>query len=154
LVSDELGSNNCDDPAKPVFGYARILDISDEQNPKLVSQFKTEALEPAHCAEAQPLAGAIGFGVGTHYCSVDRVNDPRLLGCGYWSGGLRVFDIRNPWRPKEVAYFDTNNGSVPGLPHFRPDRKEVWIASGDADATFYVLKFPAGSVGDQILSSD
>jgi hypothetical protein len=154
LVSDELGSSNCDDPAFPVFGYARILDISDETNPKLVSQIKTEALEPAHCTEALPLAGLIGFGVGTHYCSVDRTTNPRLLGCGFWAGGMRVFDIRNPWRPKEVAYFDTGNGSVPGLPHFRADRKEVWIASGDADATFYVLKFPEGSPGHQILSAD
>jgi hypothetical protein len=154
LVSDELGSTSCDDPAIPVFGYARILDISDEQNPKLVSQIKTEALEPAHCAESLPLAGLIGFGVGTHYCSVDRTENPRLLGCGFWAGGLRVFDIRNPWRPKEVAYFDTVNGGMPGLPHFRADRKEVWIASGDEDATFYVLKFPEGSPAYQILSSD
>jgi hypothetical protein len=154
LVSDELGSNSCSDPARPVFGYARILDISDEKNPKLVSQIKTEALEAKNCAEALPLAGSIGFGVGTHYCSVDRTTDPRLLACGFWVGGVRVFDVRNPWQPKEVAYFDTPNGGVPGLPYFRPDRKEMWIASGDADATFYVLKFPAGSPGDQILSGD
>lgn len=154
LVSDELGAGNCDDPTRPPFGSARIFDVSDEQNPKLVSKFMTEALEPSHCAEAVEKAGGVGisFGVGTHYCSVDRTTDPRLLGCGFWEGGLRVFDIRNPWRPKEVAYFDTGTGSVPGLPHFRPERREVWIAVGNADSAFYVLKFPKGGVVDEILS--
>ncbi|HTU61848.1 MAG TPA: hypothetical protein VMF89_25500, partial [Polyangiales bacterium] len=153
LVTDELGSGSCDDPMLPPWGSARIFDISDEKNPKLVSKILTEANEPAHCEEAvAKWSGLIAFGVGTHYCSVDRTTDPRLLGCGFWEGGLRIFDIRNPWHPKEVAYFDTETGSVPGLPHFRPDRKEVWIATGNADATFFVLKFPAGSVVDRILS--
>lgn len=52
-----------------------------------------------------------------------------------------------------MAYFDTGTGSVPGLPHFRADRREVWIATGNADATFYVLKFPKGGVVDEILDS-
>lgn len=156
LVSDELGAGNCDDPAKPPFGSARIFDVSDERNPQLVSKFMTEALEPSHCQEALEKQGGIGisFGVGTHYCSVDRTTDPRLLGCGFWEGGLRVFDIRNPWRPKEVAYFDTGSGSVPGLPHFRPDRREVWVAVGNADSNFYVLRFPKDGVVDEILRDE
>jgi len=43
---------------------------------------------------------------------------------------------------------------VPGLPHFRPDRREVWIATGNADSTFFVLKFPKGGVVDEILGDE
>lgn len=154
IVTDELGSGNCDDPNKPQFGYARIFDISDETDPKLVAKILTEALDPKNCMEAiQKAGGGLGFGVGTHYCNVDRTTDPRLLACGFWEGGLRIFDIRNPWQPKEVAYFDTMGGSVPGRAHFRLDRKEVWVTTGNTGSAFFVLKFPEGSPVDQILSA-
>ena len=41
-------------------------------------------------------------------------DDPRVFACGNWDAGLRVYDIRNPWQPKEVAYFDRADGGVPG----------------------------------------
>lgn len=150
LITDELGSGNCDDPEKPIWGYARILDISDEQNPTLVSLIKTEATDPAHCGHASQPQGN-PFGVGTHYCNVDRLDDPRLLACGFWEGGVRVFDIRNPWQPKEVAYFDTDNSSVPGLVRIVPETRQMWVAT--IPNTFYVFKFRAGSAADIALSS-
>lgn len=152
IVSDELGSTNCDDPKKPQYGYARILNISDEKKPTVLSKVLTEALDPSHCQESIGLQGAIGFGVGTHYCNVDRTEDPRILACGFWEAGLRLFDIRNPWRPREIGYFDTPNGSVPGLAYFPPGKKEIWVTTGNEGSAFYVLKFRAGSEGDQILS--
>jgi hypothetical protein len=151
MITDELGLGSCDNPAKPQWGYARIFDISDEKNPKLVSLIKTEAQDPKNCkAEGQPAGGAFAFGIGTHYCNVDRVDNPRLLSCGEWDAGVRVFDIRNPWRPKEVAYFDTPTANVPGLTRIYVEKRELWVAV--TPGTFYVLKFPAGGVVDQILA--
>jgi hypothetical protein len=152
MITDELGSGNCNSPSMPQFGYARILDISDEQNPTLVSMVKTEAQDPANCKEATAQAqGGTFFGVGTHYCNVDRLADPRLLACGEWSGGVRVFDIRNPWRPKEVAYFNPGNGdTVPGLVRILTDKRELWAAT--TASGFYVLKFADG-VLDPILAN-
>jgi hypothetical protein len=151
MITDELGSGNCDDPLKPQWGYARIFDMADEKNPKLVSLIKTEAQDPKNCVAAgEATGGTDGFGIGTHYCNVDRLDDPRLLTCGEWDAGVRVFDIRNPWRPKEVAYFDTPTANVPGLTRVVADKRELWVAV--TPGTFYVLKFPAGSVVDQILS--
>jgi hypothetical protein len=144
VMSDELGSgSDCMDPEKPQFGYARIFDISDEASPRLVSKIKTEAQDPAHCAEATAAAGTF-FGVGTHYCNVDRLEDPRLLSCGLWAGGVRLYDIRNPWRPKEVAYFNVPNSSVPGLTRIRVEQRELWVSTG---STFYVLTLPEDVVG-------
>lgn len=145
MVTDELGSGTCDDPAKPPYGYARIFDISDETNPVLVSKIKTEAVGPC---TGTPVGDGF-FGVGTHYCNVDRFDDPRLLACGFWSGGLRVFDIRNPWRPKELAYFDTVDFAVPGLVRILVPERELWVA-GWPDI-FYVLKFADG-VLDEIAA--
>jgi hypothetical protein len=151
MINDELGSGNCDNPLKPQWGYARIFDLSDEKNPKLVSLIRTEVQDPKNCVAAGNANGGTGgFGLGTHYCNVDRLNDPRLLSCGNFEGGVRVFDIRNPWRPKEVAYFDTPSAGVPGLSRIYVEKRELWVAT--TPGTFYVLKFPPGSTVDQILA--
>jgi hypothetical protein len=138
IITDELGSSACGDPNKPPYGYARIFDITTETSPILVSKIKTEALNPC---DGQPAAGG-GFGVGTHYCNVDRLDNPRFLSCGFWDGGVRVFDIRNPWRPKELAYFDTATANVPGLTRMLVEENELWVAT--IPSTFYVLKFADG----------
>jgi hypothetical protein len=152
MVNDELGSGSCDDPKKPQWGYARILDMSDEKKPTLVSLIKTEAHDPKNCQAAGMAEGATdGFGVGTHYCNVDRLDDPRLLSCGIQAGGVRVYDIRNPWRPKEVAYFSGASEAVPGLQRIHVEKRELWLAT--QPGKFYVMKFPTGGVVDQILSN-
>jgi len=144
VVTDEFGSGaNCMDPEKPQYGYARIFDIHDEKHPTLVSKIKTEAQDPANCKAATAQAGT-SFGVGTHYCNVDRESDPRLLSCGLWAGGLRLFDIRNPWRPRELAYFNVPGSEVPGLTRIRIREREIWFST---TKTFYVLGMPEEVVG-------
>jgi hypothetical protein len=151
IINDELGSGACGDPMKPQWGYTRIFDLSDEKNPKLMSLIKTEAQDPKNCeAAGENIGGTGGFGLGTHYCNVDRLDDPRLLSCGDFDAGVRVYDIRNPWRPKEVAYFDTPSVYVPSMQRIFVEKRELWVAS--TSGTFYVLKFAPGSAPDQILS--
>jgi hypothetical protein len=144
VITDEFGSGaHCMAPEKPPFGYARILDIHDEKRPTLVSKIKTEAQDPANCQTATAQAGT-AFGVGTHYCNVDREDEPRLLSCALWAGGLRLFDIRNPWRPKELAYFNVPGSEVPGLTRIRIPERELWLST---NKTFYVLTLPEEIVG-------
>jgi hypothetical protein len=152
IINDELGAGACDDPARPQWGYTRIFDLSDEKMPKQISIIKTEAQDPTNCEKASENAGdsAGFFGLGTHYCNVDRLDEPRLLSCANFDGGVRVYDIRNPWRPKEVAYFDTPELNVPGLTRIVVEKRELWVAS--QSSSFYVLKFTPGGAPDQILS--
>jgi hypothetical protein len=86
---------------------ARIIDISDETNPKIVSRLALEIHNPANCAAIQPdLVGLSIFTYGSHYCSVDNKHHATTLACGYFNSGIRVFDIRDPLRPKEIAYYN------------------------------------------------
>ena len=61
------------DAGLPVFPMARIIDISDEKTPKLVSRLMLETHDPANCSKVLPdLAGLAIFFYGSHYCSVDK----------------------------------------------------------------------------------
>ena len=46
------------------------------------------------------IAGLSIFTYGSHYCSVDNRDNATALACGYFNSGIRVFDIRDPERPK------------------------------------------------------
>ena len=65
------------------------------------------------------------------------------------NSGLRVFDICEPRKPREVAYFvaPPKDGTVAGLsagnlafsqPAFDPETRQVWYT--DAGSGFYALK--------------
>jgi hypothetical protein len=89
------------------FPLARIIDISDETHPKIVSRLGLEVHDPANCSKVLPdLVGLSIFTYGSHYCSVDNKHHATTLACGYFNSGIRVFDIRHPRHPKEIAYFN------------------------------------------------
>jgi hypothetical protein len=94
----------------PPFGFARIIDISDERNPKIISKLRLEVHDPANCPQflddfPPAIADLDFYGYSSHYCTVDRSKNPRMLACGYLGAGLRVFDIRDPFHPREIAYY-------------------------------------------------
>ena len=108
----------------PPFNMARILDISDETQPKIVSRLMLEVHDPANCSKVLPdLVGLSSFTYGSHYCSVDNRHNATTLACGYFNSGIRVFDIRDPLRPKEIAYFNPAGATSQklGSNHFNPN---------------------------------
>jgi hypothetical protein len=98
----------------PPFPMARIIDISDERNPKVVTKIMHEVHDPRNCAQVLPdLVGLTIFTYGTHYCSVDNRTNATTLACGMFNSGIRVFDIRDPRRPKEIAYYNPAGTTTP-----------------------------------------
>ena len=102
------------------FPMPRIIDISDETNPKMVSRLGLETHDPKNCAQVTPdLVGLAIFTYGSHYCSVDDKRNATTLACGFFNSGIRVFDIRRPAHPREIAYFNPAGVTVasPGSNH-------------------------------------
>ncbi|RAY11410.1 hypothetical protein DPM19_30780 [Actinomadura craniellae] len=96
LAVDELGSSG-----------VRILDISDERAPRVVRELKLEINRPEHVAVRGADTAKNGiFGYDSHYCTLDRLTDPTALACGWAQSGIRVFDVRDLQRPREIAYFN------------------------------------------------
>jgi hypothetical protein len=147
------------------FGMARIIDISDETNPKIVSKLMLESNDPANCSAVLPdLVGLSGFTYDTHYCSVDNRDNATTLACANFEAGIRVYDIRRPRRPKEIAYFyppavtsvspgsqHANNAAIANGKH--PDHCSAQIRLNSAARTlqtscqdngFLLLKFRDG----------
>jgi hypothetical protein len=97
----------CD--GNPAFGYGRIIDVTDPRVPTVVSKLRTEVQDPANCpkiiGDVKPSAG-ISFGYSSHYCSVDAPANATAIACGYFEEGIRVFDVRDPYSPREIAYFN------------------------------------------------
>ena len=138
IHADEAGSGGnsaagwqaaCD--AKlPAWQFARIIDVSDETKPFVASKLMLEAYDPKNCAKVLPdLAGLGSFTYGAHYCSVDNRNNATTLACGYFNSGIRVFDIRDPSRPREIAYYNPAGTTTasPGSNHLRTGG---WVAGG------------------------
>ena len=145
----------------PPFGFARIIDIADPANPKFVAKLKLEIHDPANCGTSTA-DGTNLFGYDSHYCTVDNRAEATAVACGHIESGIRVYDIRDPQHPKEIAYYNppARPGYQPGsnfnstgdcttvdwsssMPRFRADRGELWFTSQCNG--FQVLRFTNGA---------
>jgi hypothetical protein len=100
----------------PPFGYPKIIDISDDTNPREVAKLMLEADDPTNCSMTMGEATNPNFVYDSHYCNVDDANDARLLVCSFFEAGLRAFDIRDPYHPREVAYYKPPAQGTKDLP--------------------------------------
>ena len=135
-------------------GAARIVDIADERHPRVVSNIRLAVNQPAEhqAAAGDPGATSPVQGYAAHYCNIPREVDPGIVACSFIASGLRVFDIRDPLHPKEIAYYiappthkfenllDGSNFAM-SKPAFASARREVWYTDGTSG--FYVLRLPA-----------
>lgn len=133
------------------FATAQLFSLADETNPQLINKTMLEAQDPKNCSQIMPDIDAntdpIGFLYDVHHCSVDNRDDATTLACGNFYGGIRVFDIRDPQRFKEIAYYvpPAKSGapkwcaSVPIV-----DAKTSSVYSWCADTGVVALKFREG----------
>ena len=139
-----------------------IIDMTDERQPALAARLMNEVGDPSNCsrvvADRSTPAGEENDGAqrvyvfqyGTHECTPDRLIDPTILACAEWLSGLRVYDIRDPAQPRELAYFNYGTlrpdlptvESMAARPIIRPDEGEIWMVG--VYTGFSVLRFAEG----------
>ena len=82
--------------------FGRLIDISDEQHPRVVSTFKPDIGKPENCPVI--MTDQINGGM-IHYIGFDDRNKMRLVFYAGANYGIRVVDYRDPNNPKEIAYY-------------------------------------------------
>jgi hypothetical protein len=141
---DEYSRGTTSAATAPV-GAARIIDIGDETHPKVISNMRLAVNQPNERAGDEVNDPGATFpvqGYAGHYCSVPSRVDPGIAACSFIMSGLRVFDIRDPYHPREIAYANfPTNATKPGeaassfamsAPAFDPARGEIWYADGNS----------------------
>ena len=149
LETDEFGSG-------ATIGAARIIDIQNLKKPFVVSNIRLAVNAPSAQGadlEADPGNGQdqLFQGYQGHYCTLPSRVDPQIVACSFIMSGLRVFDIANVFKPREIAYF--NKPVVPGSVATQPRRSgafamsapaydqatgDIWYSDGNSG--FYVVR--------------
>src|SRR5215218_7378378 len=135
VVADEGIADNCADQVK----YTWVFDVREPVNPVSIATLPTPS-EVDYCAK--------GGHFGPHNLHENRpgsfVSD-RLIFATYQNAGVRVFDLADPFAPREVGAF------VPPAPDrlydTRPNRPRVIQSCDvfvDRDAVMYVTDYNAG----------
>lgn len=94
VATDESTKNNCQEGDKRVW----VVDIREERNPVTISTFPVP--QGDFCNR--------GLRFGPHNVHENRpgsFHSENLIFVTYYNAGLRIVDIRNPYRPEEVGYF-------------------------------------------------
>jgi hypothetical protein len=117
LVEIDEYSRGTSTAADAPVGAARIIDIADDTKPAVISEMRLEVNDAVNRAGPQkddPGAGDPAQGYAGHYCAVPQRADPGIVACSFIVSGLRVFDIHDPYRPSEIAYFNPPSRDVVG----------------------------------------
>jgi hypothetical protein len=96
IVSEAPGrANGCQETHQMVW----FADVSVEGKPMMVANFSVPEATGNYCER--------GLRFGAH-SSNESMGPPffkKLSFIAYFAAGVRVLDVRNPYQPKEVAYF-------------------------------------------------
>jgi hypothetical protein len=156
LEFDEYNASTLNYGANPDdVGAGRIVDIADERAPRIVANLRLQINQPKEHAQYGDDPGADGQikggaqGYAAHYCNFPTRIDPKIVACSFIASGLRIFDISDLTKPKEIGYFvaPTNSRVENGgdasdfsmsMPAFVPERHEIWFTDGTSG--FYALR--------------
>ena len=126
LEIDEFGSG-------AAIGGGRIIDINNAKKPFVVSDLRLAVNQPSAQnadLEADPGNANAFQGYQGHYCSLPSRVDPQIIACTFILSGLRVFDIKDVAKPREIAYF--NRPILPGSAAANPTRAGAFAMSAPA----------------------
>jgi hypothetical protein len=144
------------------WAHGRIIDVTNDAAPFKVTDITLGVQKQANCATTVPdLAN-----YSAHYAGIDNPENASLLFTTDYAGGLRVFDIRRPATPVEIAYMHPapilheplsigsqvfgSNGSgweaVPTYVHYVPKTGDIWIAGYTTGFSVLHLTSSAGPI--------
>ncbi|MCW2754610.1 MAG: hypothetical protein JWQ32_2021, partial [Marmoricola sp.] len=139
-------------------GAARIINVDHPRHPFVVSNIRLKVHEPDQRGGPQlgdPMATFPAQGYAAHYCGMPTRNNPKIAACSMILSGLRFFDIRDVYHPKEVAYFNKPvtalnkialipaiGGYAMSQPAWDIARNSVWYT--DTNSGFYVIRLTNG----------
>ena len=159
LEFDEYNASTLSQGSPDDVGAGRIIDISNEKAPRIVSNLRLQVNQPKEHAASGGDPGADGQiqggaqGYAAHYCNIPARVDPSIVACSFIASGLRVFNIEDVAKPREIAYFVAPTQAKPenggeasdfsmSMPAFVPDRHEIWFTDGTSG--FYALQLTNG----------
>ncbi|MFZ0372510.1 MAG: hypothetical protein WB772_02330 [Xanthobacteraceae bacterium] len=135
IVSDEPAQDNCADGIKRIW----VFDVYEPSNPVSIATMPLPD-EQRYCE----LPGKFGPH-NLHENRPGALQNSNLVFATYCNAGLRVFDITDPFQPRDAGHF------VPPPPTLRMDprpNRPLVIQSGDvfaaADGLLYMTDFNAG----------
>ena len=108
LEFDEYTQGTTGGGDKHAVGAARIIDISDERKPRVVVEpapAGQPAGRPRQGGAATPAPSAPCRATPRTTATCRRRMDPKVVACSFIASGLRVFDISELTKPKEIAYY-------------------------------------------------
>jgi hypothetical protein len=95
MIVDEQIRNACQEPRQ----MAWFVDVTIEAHPMIISNFQVSEASGNFCSR--------GGRFGTHASneSMAPIFYKKVVFLSYFNAGVRAVDIRDPYHPKEIAYF-------------------------------------------------
>ncbi len=128
-------------------GSGRIIDVSDLQNPQVVAGERPANLQVLSSYRIPHIDDVYDFDSGEFVCQDGQqsihtpwfdVRSPSLVYQAWYDQGVRVWDISNPFLPREVGYYLSPRYEGPGRVgrHTRevyqdPDTKLIYVTDGN-----------------------
>jgi hypothetical protein len=136
-LDETMGTN-----AAAPWGWGRIIDVTEERYPLQISTIALEASQARFADQTNPDKAYYG----AHYHGVDDRKNASLAFFSWYSSGLRAWDIRDPYLPKEIGYYipgariDTKLAVSDSYPNskvdyvysfirYRPETGHIWFNS-------------------------
>ena len=95
VIVNENNTTVCNEPRQMAF----FVDITDEKRPFGVANYDALESSGAFCSRGGR------FGAHASHENMTPIYYKRLMFFSWFNAGVRVVDVRNPYRPKEVGYY-------------------------------------------------
>jgi hypothetical protein len=110
-----------------------VTDVTDPTKPRNLSMLQIAINNPENCAARK----ASGKDPTIAYHLIDDAMDAHFAAVNFGSAGLRIYDIRNPAKPSEVAYYNHGPLVHAGVGYYDAARGLIYAAGSSG---FWVLE--------------